>query len=179
MIWKAKAHRSERRALLDILVIGIGQGLRGDDRAGLDAVQYWQEKYPETASQAGLRVALAESPGLALLDLLHGAQAAILVDAVQSEAAPGTVHLLTPTNLNSFAGGSASAHGLGVAETLAIGNQLTPGELPGELVLIGIEADSFEIGQGLSAAVQAAIPGAAQLIEAQVQRLLDRTWEGS
>ncbi len=38
-----------RKERMKIAVIGIGQSLRGDDAAGLEAVRQWQEKYPKTA----------------------------------------------------------------------------------------------------------------------------------
>ena len=103
-------------------LIGIGQSLRGDDAAGLEAVRLWQAQYPQTAQK--LQVELSELPGLALLDRLDGMEAAILVDAVQSRATPGTIQRLGPEELAAFSTDAQSAHGWGVAETLALGRSL-------------------------------------------------------
>ncbi len=147
-----------------ICVIGIGQSLRGDDEAGLAAVRLWDETYRKPARHSNLRVELAESPGVGLLDLLEGADAAVLVDAVQSGAKPGTLHKLSESDLAAFLDGAGSAHGWGVAETLALGRQLGLEALPLKIVIIGIEVGQIGMGGGLSPRVAAALPLAARLI---------------
>jgi hydrogenase maturation protease len=88
--------------------------------------------------------------GFALLDALAGVEAAILIDAVQSGAAPGTVHrfdaaaqALPPTLLR------CSTHALGVAEAVELARAL--GQLPARLAVYGVEGADFDIGDGLSA----------------------------
>jgi hydrogenase maturation protease len=147
-----------------IKVIGIGQSLRGDDSAGLLAVRLWVKKFHSNGLPPGVQVELAELPGVGLLDLLEGARFAILVDAVHSGVASGTIHQLTADQLETY-GGSASAHGWGVAETLSLGKQLSPANLPSELVIIGIEAGQLELGEGLSPEVASSLPEVARLIE--------------
>ena len=155
---------------MEIIVIGLGQSLRGDDAAGLDAVRLWQEQYPLTAQKVQVR--LSELPGLALLDLFDSMDVAILVDAVQGAGIPGSLHRLGPDELASFTAGAQSAHGLGVAETLALGRSLYPQLAHCRLTLIGIVGEQFTMGTGLSRAVQAALRGAAVRIEKEIQDLL-------
>jgi hypothetical protein len=50
---------------MNILVLGIGQSLRGDDAAGLEAVCLWQQTHPLTAQK--VQVEFTELPGLGLL----------------------------------------------------------------------------------------------------------------
>jgi len=149
-------------------VIGIGQSFRGDDGAGLAAVACWAETYPETASQ--IRVELAESPGVGLLHLIEDAGFAILVDAVQSGAAPGTIHTLKEGDLATFLEGTHSAHGWGLAETLALGRKLDPDSLPETIAILGIEAGQVAVGVGLSPEVENALPEAARLIQGWLQK---------
>ncbi|HEX9090186.1 MAG TPA: hydrogenase maturation protease [Anaerolineales bacterium] len=148
-----------------IKLIGIGQSLRGDDAAGLAAVRLWQEKYQLPESHPDLQVELAELPGVGLLSLLEGCRFAILVDAVRSDAKAGTIHILRREQLESFQAGAASAHGWGVAETLELGQQLMPTAMPDKLIVIGIEAGEFSLGEPLSQEVEAVLPEVAQLIE--------------
>ena len=155
---------------MNILVLGLGQSLRGDDAAGLEAVRFWQQTYPRTAGQ--VNVILSELPGMGLLDLLDGMESAVLVDAVHGEAAPGSLHRVAPEKLESFTSASASAHGWGVAETLHLGRMLYPELDSYRITLIGIEAGSLGMGPGLSPAVQAALPVAAKMIEKEVQKQL-------
>jgi hydrogenase maturation protease len=154
---------------MKLLVLGIGQSLRGDDAAGLEAVRLWQHLYPQTAQK--VQVELCELPGLALLDLLEGFQAAVLVDALQTAAQAGTLLRLGPDELAAFTLDSQSAHGWGVAETLALGGSLYPWLAQCRITLIGIAGSAFGMGAALSPAVQTCLPEAAALIEQEVQAL--------
>ena len=152
---------------MNILVLGIGQSLRGDDAAGLEAVRLWQKQYPQCTGS--VHVALSELPGLGLLDLLEGMDAAILVDAVQGSDAAGTLYRIGLDDLDSFAPGSGSAHGWGIAETLQLGRTLYPSLAGCRITLIGIAARSLDMGAGLSPEVEKALAGAAQRIEEELQ----------
>jgi len=155
-----------------IVVIGIGQSLRGDDEAGLAVVRLWSETLQRVEWDPNLRVELVESPGVALLNLLEGSDAAVLVDAVQSGAKPGTLHKLCENDLGAFMAGADSAHGWGVAETLALGRQLSLETLPLKILIIGIEVGQVEVGAGLSPEVASALPDAVLLISKTVEELL-------
>ncbi len=155
-----------------LIVIGIGQTLRGDDAAGVEAVRLWQRLYPETAGRTDLDVQFSELPGLSLLDVLEGFQSALLVDAVQSGRAAGQIHRLSMDELASFGTDSRSAHGWGVAETLHMGKQLSLLEPGHRIRLIAIEAQQFELGQPMSDAVKRAMATACLAIEDEVQGLL-------
>ncbi len=146
-----------------IKIIGIGQSLRGDDAAGLSAVRLWVDTFQARHPQ--VQVELVELPGIGLLNILEGARLAILVDAVHSSATPGTLHRLTADQLESFGAGSGSAHGWGVAETLSLGRQLAPENLPAELIIIGIKAGQLNLGEALSPEVKTCLPEAVKLIE--------------
>lgn len=155
-----------------IKVIGIGQSLRGDDAAGLLAVRLWEQIYPLQASHPNIQVEVSELPGIALLDLLKGFRVAILVDAVRSGSTPGIIHQLSEDQLVSYAAGSGSAHGWSVAETLALGQQLFPSQMPLILLLIGIEAGQLGLGEKLSPEVEACLPAVADLVEQHVTAAL-------
>lgn len=152
-----------------IAVIGIGQSLRGDDAVGLEAVRQWQAAYPETANLPNVKVDVQELPGLALLDLLNGSDAAILVDAVKSSSPPGTIHRLDIDQLASFRSDSKSAHGWGVAETLQLDRLLNPLSRKIPIRLIGVEAEQFELGKGLSEVVTNVLPQVCKIIQEEIQ----------
>jgi hydrogenase maturation protease len=159
-----------RREEMKIAVIGIGQSLRGDDAAGLAAVHQWQEKFPETATRPEVRVEASELPGLALIEMLNDVDVAILIDAVQSGAAPGTIHRIGEKDLSAFSSDAKSAHGWGVAETLTLSRQLNQNLPP--IRIIGIEAAQMMMGASMSEAVEAAIPHACEAIEQEIKSLL-------
>jgi len=155
--------RSGTMNTMNILVLGIGQRLRGDDVAGLEAVRLWQEKYPHSSS--GVRVETSELPGLGLWDMLEGMDVAVVVDALQSRMSTGTVIRLGPEELASFKPGTGSAHGWGVAETLRLGFSLYPGLAKCRVTLIGIVGRRFDLGVGISLEVEKTLPKAAEMIE--------------
>lgn len=153
---------------LSVVILGIGQPVRGDDSAGLEVVRLWQKTYPATANDPRLRVQEAAVPGLELIDLLAGADYAMLVDAVQSGAAPGTLHLVKPEQVVSYESGSNSAHGWGVAETIALAREVRY-SLPEQIAILGIEAQSFEVGAPMTPAVRASLAKAAEMLEERIQ----------
>jgi len=157
---------------MKVTVIGIGQSLRGDDAAGLDAVRQWQDEYPVTASRPEVHAEASELPGLALIDLLNDTDAAVIVDAVKSSAEPGTIHRLNADDLSAFTPDAQSAHGWGVAETLQLGCQLYPSLKNLPIRLVGIEAEQMTVGSGLSPALSKAMLAVCDTIENEVQTLL-------
>ena len=159
---------------MKVAVIGIGQSLRGDDAAGLDAIRQWKEEYLKTANRPEIRVDASELPGLALIDLLADVDAAVIVDAVQSSAKPGTIHRISPDELSAFTPDAQSAHGWGVAETLQLGRELYPTLKNLPVRLIGIEAEQVSMGSGLSQKVAQAMPALCRTIEEEVQTFLGK-----
>src|SRR5512143_547868 len=155
-----------------LTVIGIGQTMRGDDAVGIEAVHRWQRLFPGTAARSDIEVQFAELPGLGLVDLIDGFDAAVLVDAVGSVDAAGQVYRLAPEELESFGTGGKTAHGWGVAETLQLDRRLNPEHAVIRIRLIGIEAAQVEMGQPLSPAVEASLPAACKAIEEEIQALL-------
>ncbi len=157
---------------MKIAVIGVGQGLRGDDAAGPEVVRRWQAEYPVTAGRSDVCVESTDVTGLALLDLLDGVDGAVLVDAVQSDARPGTLHRLDPEDVPTGAAGLASGHGWGLAETLQLSRLLAPSLKKLHLRLVGIEVGHTELGAGLSDAVRRCLASAVRALQDEVLQLL-------
>ncbi len=111
---------------------------------------------------------------MALLDLLDGSEAAVLVDAVKSSSVPGTLYRLSVEQLSSFATDSKSAHGWGVAETLQLDRLLNPSRQNIPIRLIGVEAEQLQMGSGLSDRVKKVLPQVCEAIQKEVQTLLER-----
>ena len=125
-------------------VIGLGNEWRGDDGAG-----------PEVARRLGGQVLSGEPVGL--VEALEGEDEVVLVDALSSGAAPGTVHVFEagaePLPARLF--GSSSTHALGLAEAVELARSL--GRLPRRVLVYGIEGAAFDYGTGLSPEVESAV----------------------
>jgi hydrogenase maturation protease len=130
-----------------LLVVGLGNAWRGDDGAGPAVAQ---------ALDDDPRVLVHEGEPIALLDAWAGADEVILVDAVSSAAAAGTVHRLdlhTAAFPRELA--RSSTHAFGLAETIELARELD--RLPPRLTVYGIEAEDVSAGDELSAPVRAAV----------------------
>jgi hydrogenase maturation protease len=161
-----------RAELMSIVVVGVGQTLRGDDAVGVLAVQAWQDSFPTTASRSEVRAEITELPGLSLLESLSGAENGIIVDAVNSGRPAGEIYVLDEEVLSAFEGGSGFAHGWGVAETIQLGRNLRRDDLPPRIWIIGVEANQFEIGEPLSPEISENMPAIASTIDRLVNKLL-------
>ena len=139
----------------------------------MEAVRQWQESYPDTANRPDIKVKVSELPGLALLDLLEGSEAAVLVDAVKCYSVPGTIHTILPEQLAAFTTDAKSAHGWGVAETLQLDRMLNPDRQSIPIQLIGVEAGQMEMGSRMSKTLEQALPRVCEAIQKEVQTLLE------
>ena len=132
-------------------IIGYGARFRRDDGAGLAAGRLLLESPPQ-----GAEVLLAEGDGLDLLEKLKGAQKAVVIDAMRSGAAPGSVRLFRPLSRGLPKKGFAlSTHAVGLREAIELGRGL--GALPPSLSVYGIEGEDFSLGEGLTPKVEAAV----------------------
>jgi len=144
------------------VVIGVGNELRGDDGVGVAAVRRL-----EGTVSGDIRLETCEGEPVALLETWAGCSKAIVVDAMQSGAEPGTIRRIAaheeelPSELRR-----PSTHLLGVAEAIELARAL--GRLPEELVVYAIEGERFAAGDGLSPRVAAAAAEVAAAIEEEV-----------
>jgi hydrogenase maturation protease len=93
------------------------------------------------------------------------------VDAVESGAAPGTLHRFDagagPIPAGVF---RSSTHAFGVGDAVELARVL--GRLPGRVVVYGVEGGEFAAGEGLTAPVEAAVEPAAQAVLDNLERLM-------
>jgi hydrogenase maturation protease len=149
-------------------IVGIGSPA-GDDQAGWLVVQAlargaWAQRCPP-----GTRLVALDRPGAQLIGHLEGADVAVLIDALRSGAAPGTIHRVRADWLTE-PGPLVSSHGLGVASALALARAL--GALPATLLIYGIEIDPAATGGAPSEPVRAAVDALAQAIARELPRHL-------
>jgi hydrogenase maturation protease len=147
--------------------------MRGDDSAGLQIVRMWQENHPQTAKE--VKVEFSENPGLELLELLEGAEAVVIVDAVHSSASPGTLIRVETDDLLSFTSISKLTHGWGVAETIKLGSAIYPWMASVCMIMIGVVASKFKQGTAVCPQVSSAYPAAVEKLETEVCKLLAKS----
>jgi hydrogenase maturation protease len=141
-----------------IRIIGLGNLLRGDDAVGLLAARRLRERVGDRTE-----VVEAGMAGLEILELMAGARAVFVIDAVRSGRAPGTIHRLdasaSPISPILF---PHSSHALNAADALELARTL--GALPPTVIVFGIEISDTEAGHPLSPPVIRALDEAVEWI---------------
>jgi hydrogenase maturation protease len=134
-------------------IIGCGTRDRGDDQAGLAVADRLRELGFEAEAYTG--------DPLALLDRWSAADDVILIDAVQTGAAPGTLHIWDG-DLPKCSTSAVSSHGFDIAKALEVARILN--RLPARLRILGIEGLHFSQTANLSPEVADAVQRTAQEI---------------
>ena len=118
---------------VNTIIIGIGSPY-GADQLGWQVVDQLKSQQV-VLSKRNIRLETCDRPGTLLLDYLKGVHKAILIDAIEG----GTSGNLLTLNKQQLLHQNTlhSSHQFGVAETIALGEQLNL--LPEELVMYGVE----------------------------------------
>lgn len=133
------------------LVIGIGNEYRGDDAVGLIAARQLSKSAPDNC-----HIKEATGEGTRLIGSWEGYDNVIIVDAIRSKSAAGTIHRVDaiheklPDNWTH-----QSSHTVSLPEAIRLAQTL--GVIPKRLTIYGIEGDNFDPGAETSQAVQQAV----------------------
>ena len=137
---------------MTILVIGMGNPDCGDDAVGRLVARALRGRLLQ-----GVRIEEADGVATSLLARLDGVEAAYLVDACVSGAAPGALHRFDASHAPLPAARfGVSTHGMGLADALELARTL--GTLPSLCVVYAVEGSSFAPGTPVSPAVARALP---------------------
>ncbi len=144
------------------LVVGLGNDDRSDDGAGLDVARALRDR-------PWIRADVADGPGdlTRLLVDFARRERVILVDAVRSGGAPGTVYRWEGDEVTGLSPGTTvSSHGLDLPTLLGLAAGL--GRTPARLTVFGIEAAGTGPGRIRADAVRAAVAVVADRIESEL-----------
>ncbi|PLX38509.1 MAG: hydrogenase maturation protease [Hyphomicrobiales bacterium] len=131
-----------------MLIVGVGNRMRGDDAAG--------PLVAERLAAHGFETRVIEADGAHLIEAFEGRDAVVVIDAMRSGAEPGTVCRFEaeadtlPADLFHY-----SSHAFGVAEAIETARALD--FLPASVMVYGIEGAQFTAGAEPSPEVAKAI----------------------
>ena len=163
------------------LVVGLGNPILGDDGVGWRVAEEvkrrlqiadFRSQIEPAESQSVIRNPKSEIEvdclalgGLSLMERLVGYDRAIIVDAVATGQPPGTVSRFRLDELPDFSTAHTSAaHDTSLQTALRVGRTLGA-HLPGEVLIVGVEAQSvYDFSEILSPPVAEAVPVAARLV---------------
>jgi len=145
-----------------IAVIGVGNILMGDEGVGVRAVEeLGRLKLPE-----GVQLIDAGTAIHSLMGRLSEFDKLVIIDAVKGGRPPGTIYRLALDEIESDPSRILSLHDLGVLETLRIERLI--GDIPEEVVIVGIEPERVEPSLELSPVLRERLP---ELIRAVLEEL--------
>lgn len=151
----------------DVVVLGVGNSLWGDDGFGVCAVDLFACSYevPEnvTVLDGGTR-------GLYLVPWVQGTRRLLIFDAVDLKLEPGTLTLLEKDEIPRLGGSKKiDLHQMNLQDILATADLM--GQLPEDMTLIGVQPVTLDnFGGGLSETVKNAIAPALDLACARLRQ---------
>jgi hydrogenase maturation protease len=150
-----------------VVVLGIGNVLNSDDGLGPFVARTLQAGWD---LDGDAEILDAGTPGMDIISLLHGADAAIFVDAVRDQGGPGDVKRYDRAEI--VKGGtktSMSPHEPGLREAL-LAMEFRGGG-PSEVILWGAIPESIELGTVLTATMRRSVPAIVEGVLEDLRRL--------
>ena len=158
---------------MNILLLGIGNTLLSDEGIGIHIVQALLNA-PE-GPRAGVEYLDGGTLSFTLAGPIQDADALIVVDAAQLNAAPGTLQIFLGEAMDCFlnANRKSSVHEVGLTDLRAIA--ILAGHWPTRRAMLAIQPQKLDWGEQPTEAVAAAIPLACQ----QINQLMDAWQNGA
>lgn len=148
------------------VVLGIGNIILSDEGVGVRAAEALQERYDLPGD---IEVIDGGTAGMELLGPLTGTDFLLVLDAIKAGRPPGTLVKLAGDEVPVFFRSKLSPHQVSISDVLA-GLEFS-GDPPGDLVLIGVEPASLELGLDLTPAIAACVP---EMVRMAVEELAAR-----
>lgn len=144
----------------DTLILGIGNVLWADEGFGIRTIETLHARYrfPDT-----VRIMDGGTQGIFLLPWVRNARRLLIFDAIDFGLEPGTLKIIRGNDVPRFMGAKkVSMHQTGFQEVLSAAD--LAGELPEELVLIGVQPELLDdYGGSLRPIIKAKIEPAIRL----------------
>jgi len=148
-----------------ITVLGIGNILLSDEGFGVRAVEELLRRY---RFPAGVQVLDGGTLGMDLLRFLTGTQRLLVIDAIAGDGPPGTFYRFAGDEVQAYFREKVSLHELGIKDVLAV--LASTGRPVAEVVVIGIQPASLDVGLELTPVAAAALEGAVAAAVAELAR---------
>jgi hydrogenase maturation protease len=150
---------------LQTLVLGLGNPLMGDDGLGLAVLGRLREEWDVPAP---VELVDGGTWGMNLLPLIEDAAQLMLIDAIRTGAAAGTVVELERERLPRYFAHKLSPHQIDLKEVLALAE--LRGTLPVETVAIGAEPENVAFSTALTQSLEDAVEPVVLAVVARLAR---------
>jgi hydrogenase maturation protease len=130
--------------------LGIGNLIMTDDGVGVKVIHHLSEHYRIIGD---VELLDGGTLGLDLLPRLEGIDRLLIIDAIETGKAPGTLARLEGDEIPVVMETKLSPHQMGLKDLLAVA--MLQGFRPPEMVLVGIQPENIDLGMELSPEVSA------------------------
>ena len=148
------------------VVLGIGNTILTDEAAGVRAAMALESAYQIPDN---VQVIDGGTSGMEMIEDLSDLDLLIVIDVVKTGAAPGTVVKIAGDDIPVFFRRKLSPHQIALPDVLASLELL--GTMPQEIVVLGVEPVSLELGMEMTPTVAEQIP---TLVDMAVAELIQR-----
>jgi hydrogenase maturation protease len=122
-----------------VLIIGIGNTIRGDDGIGILLARKLRETLPQD-----FEIRESDNGSLDLLNTISGYGKVILIDTIQTpNGKPGEVHRLSLQDLK-YSSNLSSMHALGLRQTIELKKRIMDGKIPEKIEVLAVEAKNLD-----------------------------------
>jgi hydrogenase maturation protease len=146
--------------------LGIGNTILSDEGVGVRAAEALQQRFELPAN---VEVIDGGTAGMELLGPLSNLDLLVVLDAVKRGQPVGSIVKLTHGEVPVFFRAKLSPHQVSICDVLA--SLEFSGDPPRDIVLIGVEPESLELGLELTPAVAVRVP---QMVDIAVAELAAR-----
>lgn len=154
---------------VELLIIGCGNILRGDDAAGPVLIRRLWESGPVPDR---IRIADGGTSGMGVAFEMRHADRVLIIDASSTGAAPGTLFAVPGDIVAELPpAGAMGSHDFRWDHAIAFGRWLLGPLMPDDIDVLLIEGGSFAFGAPLSPAVDAAIDRALGIVRERIAAL--------
>lgn len=137
-----------------VVVLGVGNILMSDEGVGVHAVTALEQDYDIPAE---VEIIDGGTSGMDCLDRIAEADLLLIADCMRSkDKAPGTITRLADAEINAWFMTRISPHQVGLSDVLAA--CCFHGISPKQVVLVGVQPESFETCMDLTPTVAAVLP---------------------
>ena len=144
----------------NLLVVGLGNPLMGDDGVGIYVIR----QLAVSPLPQHVQVADCGTDVLKLMTYLEEQNLVVFIDAMDGAAQPGTIFRMNKSQLFGFNGTSKSAHMLSVIDSLKLLDKMHEAFGKAEIDFFGIQPERVARQDGLSESVQQSADKVIQII---------------
>lgn len=151
------------------VIVGFGNILMGDEGVGAYAIQELQKEYALNPDPCRPEIMDGGTAAFDVLLSLRDVDKLIIVDAVKNRGSPGEVYRFEYSEIHELFNTrirELSLHDLNIIDALRVSEKI--GNLPKEIVFIGVEPGKIELNMGLSKAVSEKIPYVINMVMKEV-----------